>query len=253
MKHDFLDKYSGLESPIHSLHPQIKTMIVLALLAFISLNPIDRAFFYFSLGFLFLILLFLSHIPFLFIFLRSLVILPIVLVISFSLFFSKSVGSLNPGSHLISSNQPPLFLFLSLSLKSWLSILYLSLLVSTTRFSEILKSLEKLGLPSTLLGVLSFLYRYLFLFVDQGERMVRAFNSRGKPGSARLNLKVFGNLLGVLFLRSYERSERVYQAMLARGYKGDNLPSFPLHWIKNHEVALLIFVLGFFFISSLRW
>ncbi len=253
MKHDFLDKYSGLESPIHSLNPQIKTVVVLALLVFISLTPIDRTFFYFSLIFLFFVLLFLSRVPFVFIFLRSLIILPIILVISFSLFFSKSVGSFNPGSHLIFFNQPQLFLFLSVLLKSWLSIFYLSLLVSTTHFSEILKSLEKLGLPPTLLGVLSFLYRYLFLFVDQGERMARAFYSRGKTGKARFNIRIFGNLLGVLFLRSYERSERVYQAMLARGYKGDNLPSSPLAYIKTHEVAFLVFVLGFFFISSLRW
>lgn len=252
MKHDFLDKYSGLESPLHSLNPQMKTLAVLALLVFISLTPIDRGFFYFSVGFLFLFLLFLSRIPFLFIFLRSLIVLPIILVISISLFFSKGAGSLNPGFH-YTPNHSPLFLLLSVFLKSWLSILYLSLLVSTTQFSEILKGLEKLGLPPVILGILSFLYRYLFLFVDQGERMARAFYSRGKPGRAKFNLKIFGNLLGVLFLRSYERSERVYQAMLARGYKGSNLPSYTLSRVKASEAAFLIFTLGSLLIFSLRW
>lgn len=81
--------------------------------------------------------------------------------------------------------------------------------------------------------------------------MVRAFYSRGKAGKLSFNLKTFGGLIGTLFLRSYERSERVYQAMLARGYRGERLPSYPLPSIKPGEAAFFIFTLGFILISSL--
>ncbi len=249
MKHDFLDKYSGLESPLHSFHPQLKVLLALAIIISISLTPLENYFFYLSLFFLFLLSLILSRVPPVFIFKRSLVVLPFLAVLSLSIFLGQGRGSLNLSSP---ANNFSLFLVLSLFLKAWLSMLFLSLLASTTPFSRLLKSLEKMGFPPTVLNILSFLYRYLFLFIDQGERMARAFYSRGKASKLSLNLKTFGGLIGVLFLRSYERSERVYQAMLARGYQGESLPSYPLAPIEPREAALFIFFLGFILIFSGR-
>jgi cobalt/nickel transport system permease protein len=86
---------------------------------------------------------------------------------------------------------------------------------------------EHLRIPTMLTTIVAFLYRYLFVLTDEVIRLLRARQSRSAaiPGLASgRNLvwraRVTGNMAGQLFLRSYERSDRIYNAMLARGYTG---------------------------------
>jgi cobalt/nickel transport system permease protein len=126
------------------------------------------------------------------------------------------------------------------------------LLVSTTRFDHLLRALEDCHVPRGLLVILSFLYRYLFLLIEEAQSMKRAREARTvtpglrwwpfrrggpKPPSPgplpvgeglrplpsmwSLRLKAFGGTVGVLFLRTYEHAERAYYAMLARGFAGE--------------------------------
>ena len=79
------------------------------------------------------------------------------------------------------------------------------------------------------MAIISFMYRYLFVLVDGASRMQRARLARSGAasgaaragGSLAWRARVTGWMVGQLFLRSYERSERVYQAMAARGYRGE--------------------------------
>jgi len=105
-------------------------------------------------------------------------------------------------------------------IKAWLSVLSLILLSSTTEFSELLKGLEQLRMPRVMVMTLSFMYRYIFLLVDEVIRMKQARDSRNFGGKRMWQLKTIGNMVGTLFLRSYERGERVYGAMVARGFDG---------------------------------
>jgi len=67
-----------------------------------------------------------------------------------------------------------------------------------------------------------FTYRYIFLFIDEAQRMGVAMDSRGfKKGTNLHTLKTIGRLVGMLFVRSYERTEGVYQAMISRGYSSN--------------------------------
>jgi len=104
--------------------------------------------------------------------------------------------------------------------KAWLSILSLILLTSTTRFSNLLRSLEKLRLPRVMTMILSFMYRYIFVLIDEAMRMKQARDSRNFGGGRLRQLRTIGNMIGTLFIRSYERGERVYAAMVARGFDG---------------------------------
>jgi cobalt/nickel transport system permease protein len=101
------------------------------------------------------------------------------------------------------------------------------LLVATTQFPDLMHALRHLRFPHLLVAVISFTYRYLFVLADEVLRLMRAREAR----SARLTdrrggglvvwrARVAGHMAGQLFLRSYERSERVYNAMQARGYQG---------------------------------
>jgi cobalt/nickel transport system permease protein len=109
--------------------------------------------------------------------------------------------------------------FIGVLLKSWLSVLALSWLVMSTGFINLVKGLEGLKVPRLFTTLLLFIYRYIFVIFDESVRLRQAMESRSF-GSLWLRVKATGSILGVLFIRSYERGERVYQAMLARGYDG---------------------------------
>ena len=96
----------------------------------------------------------------------------------------------------------------------------MTLLMASTDFSQLLKAFEKLHVPGVLLMVISFMYRYLFVIEDELMKMRLAKDSRTIGGSKWFHLKAQANMLGVLFIRAYERAEKVYLAMCARGFEG---------------------------------
>lgn len=75
-------------------------------------------------------------------------------------------------------------------------------------------------MPRVMIMILSFMYRYIFVLVDEVMRMRQARDSRNFGGKRLWQLRTIGNMIGTLFIRSYERGERVYAAMLARGFDG---------------------------------
>ncbi len=113
----------------------------------------------------------------------------------------------------------------SLIARSWLAVQAAILLTSTTPPESIFWSLRALRVPAILVAVVGFAYRYLSLLVDEARRMLRARGARsaaraGRRPSLAWQGQVAGSMAGSLFVRSLERSERVYVAMLARGYDG---------------------------------
>ncbi len=95
--------------------------------------------------------------------------------------------------------------------------LWLSL---TTPFPDLLSALRWLRVPSLLTTLLSFLFRYLFVLAEEAQRMMRAYQSRCLRRQTWRDASLIGRLAGSLLLRAYDRAERVYWAMLARGFDG---------------------------------
>ena len=114
----------------------------------------------------------------------------------------------------------------TIAAKSWLSVQVALLLTYTTPFHDLVDALRDLRLPRILVAIISFMYRYLGVLADEASRMLRARAARsastdGRPGGGlRWRASVTGAMVGSLFLRSYERSERIYAAMQARGFDG---------------------------------
>jgi len=104
----------------------------------------------------------------------------------------------------------------------------LTLLTATTRFRGLMAAFKELRAPCLLVSLIEFTFRYVFVLTDELQRMRTARRARCfKGGGSLLNRHVFkttGQLVGVLFIRSWERGERVYNAMLARGYSGEEVP-----------------------------
>jgi cobalt/nickel transport system permease protein len=126
------------------------------------------------------------------------------------------------------ASQEGLEAVLSILAKSWLSVMAAVILTATTPAAELLRAMRTLGLPRLLAATVSFMYRYLFVIGEEALRLMRARDSRsvrlpGQKTGATLGwrAKALGNMVGSLFLRTYERSERVYAAMQARGYDGE--------------------------------
>lgn len=223
MKHSFLDQYSDRDSFVHRLDPRTKLVTVFLFILAVALTspavwPAFAVYFV-----LISSLILLSRVPVLYVLKRSLVIVPFVLLVAvFVPFFKEGeiAGSYNIWLWQVSVTHSGLQVLWNILAKAWLSILSLILLTSTTKIAELLQGLERLHLPRVMVMILSFMYRYIFVLVDEVMRMKQARDSRNFGGRRLWQLRTIGNMAGTLFIRSYERGERVYGAMLARGYDG---------------------------------
>ena len=223
MKHSFLDQYSDLDSFIHKLDPRTKFITTLVFILVVISTPPTRWQVFALYLFLMATLLLLSKLPITYVLKRSLVIMPFVLMIAIFIPFFKEgevVGSYNIWLWQVSVTYTGLQVLWNVLIKAWLSILSLIWLTSTTKLTNLLNGLERLGMPKVMVMILSFMYRYIFVLVDEVMRMKQARDSRNFGGNRLWRMRTIGNMIGTLFIRSYERGERVYAAMLARGFDG---------------------------------
>ncbi len=224
MHHSFLDKYSETKSILQQRDPRVK--IIFFVLFILSIVFTDPASFGLFAGYTAIILVFiiLSRIPIFYILKRSLVVIPfVVLIAAFIPFFKKGevIGGWSLGVLRLTVTYDGLMVLWNVFVKAYLCTLCMILLTSTTRFTALLKGMEKLRCPLLVIMVLSFMYRYLFVLEDEMQMMVQAKASRTVGGSLWFHAKTLANCLGSLFVRSYERGEAVYLAMCSRGYNGE--------------------------------
>lgn len=114
---------------------------------------------------------------------------------------------------------------LVLFLRLLTAVTALNILTATTRFRDLMDALRSLRVPAVLVQLVEFTFRYIFVLADEARRMRTARRARGFEGGKSLfdrhAFSTTGRLVGTLFLRSLDRGERVYSAMLARGYSGE--------------------------------
>lgn len=108
----------------------------------------------------------------------------------------------------------------SVALKTLLSLLMLNVLTLTTSVPALLNALTALGVPPLLVATLASMYSYIGVLVREFKAINQAAVSRNLKESHSWQRWIFGNMIGVLFIRTYERGDKIYQAMLARGYGG---------------------------------
>ena len=131
-------------------------------------------------------------------------------------FLAWMVASAHPRRHELGVSA----VLLTILAKNSLAFLATLVLVNVTPFRKLLAAMRSLGMPLVLVSTLQFMYRYLHVLADELDRMVQARRSRTFRRSGRLDWGLLTGLIGVLFLRAFERGERVHDAMLARGWDG---------------------------------
>jgi cobalt/nickel transport system permease protein len=105
-------------------------------------------------------------------------------------------------------------------IKGTLGVAATALLGATTTVPELLRGLERLRMPKPVVAITSFMVRYGDVITDDMRRMKVARQSRGYDPHWLWQVRAVATSAGALFIRSYERGERVYVAMLSRGYDG---------------------------------
>lgn len=248
------DRYINRESLIHRLDPRIKVVVTVLFILSNVLLP-DGAWLAFLLAWgLILWAGILSRLGIGYSFVRSFIALPFALVAITAIFSlpGRPVWSFSLGPWQLVATEPGLIRFVSILIRSWLSIQMAILLTATTQFSDMMHALRHLRVPSLLVAIISFMYRYIFVLADEAMRLLRARQARSAQlpgqragGSLFWRARIAGNMAGQLFLRSYERSDRVYNAMLARGYQGHFYTLNPhlMHardWIAGGMAMLLL-------------
>jgi len=223
MRHAFLDHHSTIESSIHNLDARAK-IIVFFTFILVGVSSQPNSFLLFSLLVIFLIsIALLARLPLFHLLKKVLVILPFLFVVTISVpFFKKDGvgGGYNLGLGGLSVSRSGLWILWNVVIKSSLGVFAIILLYSTTSFPQLVRGLERLGSPKIFTVLISFMYRYSFILIDEMQRMKRARDSRCFGGKWFWQSRTIGHMVGTLFLRSFHRGERVYLAMLSRGYHG---------------------------------
>jgi cobalt/nickel transport system permease protein len=232
----FLDPYRALASPVHALDGRVKFVLAVAYILTVSLTPLGAWPIYSLLLALILSAEILSNLGIGYVWKRASLALPFVLA-------ALPIVFTTPGDPLFTLDLGPLRLaasgagmgrFVNVALKSWLSVQAAIVLASSTPFPELLKAMRAVRVPRLLVAMFGLMWRYLFILVDEALRLMRARTARsGAPvvragsrparrgGSLAWRARVTGGMAGSLFLRAFERSERIYVAMLSRGYDGE--------------------------------
>lgn len=171
--------------------------------------------------------------------------------------FALFVGLFNPwldrqpvaaiGSHLIAGGW---LSFASIMLRFVLTVSAALILLACTGIHRLCAGMERLGVPRVFAVQILFLYRYFFVIGAEALRMWRGVQMRSTDRPT-LPLKTYGTLIGHLLLRSMDRAQRVYRAMVARGFDGEvrvRRPTTP-GWREA------IFVAGWtaFFVAARLW
>jgi len=145
--------------------------------------------------------------------------------------------------------EPGTIRFVSILIRTFIAVQAGILLTATTPFPGLIWAMCSLRLPRPLVAVIAFMYRYIFVLADEVLRLMRARAARSPeiPGKGKPSLiwrgRVTGSMVGSLFLRSLDRSERVYGAMASRGYDGEMRTFSTFHMRGSDWVSLIVFSL----------
>ncbi|GFO55106.1 cobalt ECF transporter T component CbiQ [Geomonas sp. Red276] len=129
--------------------------------------------------------------------------------------------------------------WLSIVLRAVLTVSAALVLVALTGFPDLCRAMERLGMPRAFAMQLLFLYRYLFVLVEEGEKASRSRELRCVGNRGR-GISSYASLVGHLLMRTWQKAERIHMAMLARGFTG----SFPRPEESSLKAVDLLFLAG---------
>jgi len=211
-----LEHLADGKTAIHTLHPAVKLFSTLFyIVAVVSFGRYDLNGLLPMLAYPFLLMA-LSETPYRLLLKRLLLALPFSLFAGVSnLFFDRDpvlmLGGIAVSGGVVS--------FAGILLKTYLTVMAVLILVSTTPLREISALMTRMKLPAVLVMQLTMTYRYISVLLDEAGTMMTAYMLR-KGDRHGVHIQNMGSFVGQLLLRSFHRAERVYCAMKLRGFSG---------------------------------
>ena len=223
-----LDRYLEGRSWFHSADARIKLVMALGFIFATTSIPPGKWIGFAAMLALVWLAVAISRVGLLRVFLRSLIAIPFILIALPTVFTKPGIPlfELDLALFTLTGTLEGLDFFLSVLLKSWASVTAAVVLTATTPPLRLLEALRALRVPAVLVAIVMLMYRYLFVLVDEAQSLMRARTARSAAigpksgGSLVWRAKSAGGMAGSLFIRTLDRSERIYMAMLARGYDG---------------------------------
>lgn len=259
MQVHFLDPYRKATSLIHQLDPRVKLVFTLAFILTVSLLPFGAWAAYVLLLALVLSVEMLSELGIPYVLKRAflatpfvLAALPLVFTVAGTPLFRFSLGPWT-----LTMSMEGVERLASIAFKSWLSVQMAIVLAATTPFPQLLLAMRGIHIPRLLVAIIGLMWRYIFVLADEVLRLLRARAARSgaspEPGrrvggSLAWRAKTTGGMAGNLLMRGFERGDRIYAAMSARGYDGEvrafALPPVPtMQWLGLGMATLVLLLI----------
>jgi cobalt/nickel transport system permease protein len=246
------DKHVAGDSAVHRLDPRTKLALTLAFIFTAILTREAHWEVFIALGGIILVATLASGFTPLFVVRRSLIALPFVLAALPVLFNHEGDALFRVPVFGWTATDTGAEVVASIFIRSWLSVMAATILTATTEPDHILRALRWFRVPRVFVATISFMWRYIFVISEEAQRLMTAREARSaRPfgragGSLRWRAGVAGSMVGSLFLRTLNRSERVYVAMLSRGYNGEMRTLERFHFSRRDATAasMLIPALG---------
>ena len=212
----YVDTLAAQNTVLHRLDPRAKLIVTLVYSVTVisfphySLSGLIPFFIYPAL------MIPLANIPFWYIVKRIGTVLPFALLIGvFNPVFDTTV-KMQIGPLAVSGGW---LSFISLVMRVVLTVSAVMILIATTGMYRMCMAMEKLGIPNVFAVQLLFVYRYLFVLIEEATRMARARALRSFSRGG-LSISAFTSITGNLLIRTIDRAQRIHLAMLARGFDG---------------------------------
>jgi cobalt/nickel transport system permease protein len=201
---DWIGHYHGrLETPVSRLPAALKLGVALAMIVGTVLAPGWAVGWFVAMAVVLVIAVVLGRLPLLFLLKRLVWLSPFILSVA-----------------LVNAWQPATRgSWRVVAAKSTICLLTIIVVSNTTPFSRILRVLRAARVPGLLITTIALMHRYLFVLVEEAERMRRARASRTFTRQRRARWQTLSTVVGQLFVRASERAEHIYDAMCARGWK----------------------------------
>lgn len=209
--------YIHEHSPVHRLAPEVKLVAALLIVASVALTPREAVWAFAVHALVVGGVVVLSRVPLGFVATRLVAVFPFVLFALFIPFVASGERIEVLG---VAVSRDGLWASWNIFAKASLGATVSIVLAATTEVPELLRGLGVLRVPSVITAIAGFMMRYLELISGELSRMRRAMTARGYDPRWLWQARPIATSAGAMFIRSYERGERVHAAMLARGYDG---------------------------------
>jgi len=233
------ERFTYLISPVHSIDPRVKVLGSLTLILAIVMTPPPTVIELAIIAVVLSAVCVLGRIPLGWVLRRSAMVIPFAGAIALFAPLQHSGGSLSVNGLAGAYGSGGWIAAYAILAKAWLATFTMVILSATTPVPRLLKGLRWLKVPDVMLTMLSFMYRYVTAFGSQLRSLRNALESRAPSLGRFTKLRLYGHLAGNMFVRAFERGERIHAAMLSRGFDGTLPTSAPLCFRSSDAIVAI--------------